>query len=206
LSTLTGDAGTSDADASVATQCTPVPGLVDDFNGAMNTVLWGTIQDSNVGVSQPGRLEIALAPNQAGAAYGGYFTRDDQDFREHCVYVTFVTVPTAPSDMAIEFTATTSVGFNVSDGQLVVYYKRDNYTPITSVPYDPVAHHVLRLRETGRTLFWETSSDGTTFASIYSEPDRIGIDLSSIGIRIYAGTLAAQANPGTAVFDDFDTP
>jgi hypothetical protein len=38
----------------------------------------------------------------------------------------------------------------------------------------------------------------------YSEPDRI--DLSSVGIRIVAGTFAAQANPGTATFDDFDTP
>lgn len=211
LSELT-DAGTSDAndgandgaDASVPKQCTPVPGLIDDFNGAMNAALWETIVDPNVGVSQPGRLEIALAPNQAGANYGGYGTLGARDFREHCVYVTFVTVPTAPSDMTIQFVTSTSLGFNVRNGQLVVYYNDGNYTPITSVTYDPVAHHVLRLRETGGRLFWETSSDGAMFAGIYSEPDRI--DLSSIGIRIVAGTFAAQANPGTAVFDDFDTP
>ena len=208
LSELTGDAGTSGAndgaDASVAKQCTPVPGLVDDFNGGMNAALWETIADPNVGVSQPGRLEIALAPNQAGTAYGGYGTQGTRDFREHCVYVTFVTVPTASSDMTIEFVTSTSLGFNVRDGQLVVYYNDGDYKPITSVTYDPVAHHVLRLRETGGSLFWETSSDGATFAGTYSEPDRI--DLSSVGIRIVAGTFAAQANPGTAVFDDLDTP
>ncbi len=115
-----------------------------------------------------------------------------RDFREHCVYVTFVSVPTATSgDMTIQFVTSTSVGFNVRDGQLVVYYNDGNYTPIKSVPYDPVAHHILRLRETGGSLFWETSADGTTFAGVYSEPDRI--DLSSIGIRIIAGTFAAQA-------------
>jgi hypothetical protein len=209
LSKLTGDAGTpaaSDAaDASVATQCTPVPGLADDFNGAMNAALWETLADPNVRVSQPGRLEIALAPNRAGTAYGGYGTRNTRDFREHCVYVTFVAAPTATSsEMTIQFVTSTSVGFTVRDGQLVVYYNDGNYTPITSVTYDPVAHHVLRLRETGGRLFWETSSDGATFATTYSELDRI--DLSDIGIRIVAGTFAAQANPGTAVFDDLDTP
>jgi len=181
-----------------------VPGLVDNFNGAMNTTLWEKIADPNVGVSQPGRLEVALVPNRAGTAYGGYGTLATRDFREHCVYVTFVTVPTASSDMTMQFVTSTSVGFNVRDGKLVVYSTTGNYTPITSVTYDPVAHHVLRLRETGGMLYWETSSDGATFAGIYSERDRI--DLSSIGIRLFAGTFAAQANPGTAVFDDLDTP
>jgi hypothetical protein len=200
----TGDAAAPGADARVTKQCTPVPGLVDDFNGAMNAALWETIADPNVRVSQPGRLEVALAPNQPGTAYGGYGTRTMRDFREHCLYVTFATVPTAASDMTIQFVSSTSLGFNVRNGQLVAYYNDGDYTPITSVTYDPVVHHVLRLRETGGRLFWETSPDGVTFAGMYSEPDRV--DLSSIGIRIFAGTFGAQANPGTAVYDDLDTP
>jgi hypothetical protein len=210
LSSLTTDAGTLDTndgpDATVAKQCTPVPGLADDFSGAMNAALWETIADPNVVVSQASGLKVKLAANQTGAAYGGYASLGDRDFREHCVYVTFATIPTAAatSDMTIQFVTSTSVGFNVRNGKLVVYFNNGNYTPITSVNYDPVAHHVLRLRETGGTLFWETSADGATFTGLYSEPDRI--DLSSIGIRLEAGTFAAQANPGTAVFTNFDTP
>ncbi len=51
-------------------------------------------------------------------------------------------------------------------------------------------------------MFWETSADGTAFVHQFEAP--APFDLSAAQVLIQAGTFGAVANPGTAVFDNFD--
>jgi len=122
-----------------------------------------------------------------------------------------VTSTTAGTDAIIEVNAATGVlGMAVRTGF---------FDPgFTSLPYDPVAHAWLRIREAGGDLHWETSADGITWTTrrTASSPAWVAdVDLQVQLIAHRDGGVDDVAEfdnfnitPSTAVFadltDDFD--
>ncbi|HST62658.1 MAG TPA: hypothetical protein VLK84_28390, partial [Longimicrobium sp.] len=74
-------------------------------------------------------------------------------------------------------------------------------TPLT---YDPVAHRWWRIREAGGTTYWEVSADGCGWTVIRSAPNPI--PLTTVQVLLDAGTDVALADPGVAIFDNFNIP
>jgi len=69
--------------------------------------------------------------------------------------------------------------------------------------YDAVAERWWRLRELDGTLYFETSPDGTTFATRGSMPDPGSLD--DVHPDIGAGTYKNVASPGAAAFRCFNS-
>lgn len=77
-----------------------------------------------------------------------------------------------------------------------------NYTTSCSIPYDPVAHHFLRLRGAAGMLAWETSPDGTTWTTRAQATPPIPLD--AVQLSLAAGTNGAPAAATSAAFGTFD--
>jgi hypothetical protein len=70
-----------------------------------------------------------------------------------------------------------------------------------SVAYDPATTPYLQLRESGGTLFWETSTTGTSWNTVTSWTVA-GISLASLKCQIGTGNYAAETAPGNGLFDN----
>ena len=77
-------------------------------------------------------------------------------------------------------------------------------THLAEEAYDPARHRWMRIREQLGTLYFEYSADGATWTVLVSLPTPFS--LSSVVIELAAGTYLAIPAPGTAVFDNVNTP
>jgi hypothetical protein len=80
---------------------------------------------------------------------------------------------------------------------------------LAQVPYDPQKHRWLRIRHRSNTLngptgtlFWEVSPDGVEWTTLASNGPQL--DLTTAKAVVGAGTSGAVADPGFAVFDNFN--
>ncbi|HEX9939827.1 MAG TPA: hypothetical protein VGB15_22020, partial [Longimicrobium sp.] len=76
-------------------------------------------------------------------------------------------------------------------------------TKLARIPYDPVKHRWLRLREQLGTLYWEVSADAEEWRVVASRAPH-PITLTAVYALFGGGTLVAVAAPGTVVFDNFN--
>ena len=83
-------------------------------------------------------------------------------------------------------------------GQIIA----NNYTTSCSIPFDPVAHHFLRLRGSDGMLAYETSPDGMTWTTRAQIARPIALD--AVQLSLAAGTNGAPAAASTAAFGTFD--
>lgn len=199
---------TADAhpDAAPLGPCTPLS-FSDDFNDGTTAAPWTVLANNPVTVAETGgQLEVTLS-TAGGAHYGGYDSTAVWNLTNHCMYVSFTTTPTSEANVEMTFTArqlSGTIGFVYHLGVLDPFVNAGTFQSFGSVPYDPVLHKVLRLREDNGTTSWETSADGTTFTVLTSQPDPL--DLTGIQVILEAGTYASAPSPGIARYDNFDTP
>jgi len=71
------------------------------------------------------------------------------------------------------------------------------------IPYDARRHRWLRLREQFGTVYWDVSPEGTDWTTIASRSPH-PINLTAVFALFGAGTFVAIADPGVAVFDNFN--
>lgn len=70
-----------------------------------------------------------------------------------------------------------------------------------SVAYDAVAHRWWRVRESGGTIFWETSPDGAAWTTQVSWASPYAAPTAS---QVYMGSGYFGADPGAGSFAEFD--
>ena len=184
-------------------------GVADNFDDGVTGPQWTSYAVAPAAIAEVGGVvSITLAPNVTGNHYAGYLSML-LDVRDHCESIELVAVPNSSGPVEIAFTVTTSTtmttGLVVGGGNLEAFTRFGaTYTALSTVPFDPVAHQFVRIRESGGTTFWETSPDGASFTPQASGPTPF--DFSAVDIEFDAGTYGVIANPGPAAFDDFDLP
>jgi hypothetical protein len=193
----------SGADAGL---CTSLAQLTYAFDGT-GSALWSPSVGPGMTLSESGnQLVIPLPASKVGTA--GYFSACTYDLHSQRVFVTAATVPTVgtATDMYLAVgTQGDATGVNITGGHTQAY--RINgaaYTQLASVTYNPTAHKVLQVRESGGVLFYEVSPDGTTFTTLFSGPPPF--DVSAVQLLLFADTGAKIASPGTAAFANLDIP
>lgn len=67
------------------------------------------------------------------------------------------------------------------------------------VPYDPVEHRFVRLREHAGTVYFEASPDGMRYTTLFSSARRPFLD--NVRISLGAGAVAAVGTASEAVFE-----
>jgi hypothetical protein len=98
------------------------------------------------------------------------------------------------------------VDFSVSDGSLLM---RSNVAGVQtsqgSLTYNATTHRWLRIRESGGTVYWDTSPDGLTWTQRASWVVS-GITLTACRVELGAGVWDGGTSTGSADFDNINTP
>jgi hypothetical protein len=103
-----------------------------------------------------------------------------------------ITTPTGGTDAIIEV--------NAASGTLGMAVRVGYFDPgFTSLPYDPVAHAWLRLREAGGNLHWETSPDGITWTTRRTETSPAWVADADLQVQ-----LISHRDGGVDDFAEFD--
>ncbi|WP_420125234.1 hypothetical protein [Longimicrobium sp.] len=180
--------------------------LVDNFSdNSTNLSKWapyGPVREVNH------RLEIR-PESEVANTFGGYTSADRYDLTDSEIRVELVRPPRAARELAVYLTITLdaahAASILVSDGVLYCSQRVAGIiTDVETVPYDPAAHRWLRFRERASRLFYETSPDRSRWVQNAVVP--VPFDVSSVLVDLTAGTAAATASPGVAVFDNVNAP
>lgn len=73
----------------------------------------------------------------------------------------------------------------------------------SNVNYDSATHKWLRFREAGTTLYWDYSTDGSSWTNLNSLANPFGT--TSFDIALQTGIYAAETVPTYAIFDSLNT-
>lgn len=96
-----------------------------------------------------------------------------------------------------------SVGFWYQQGILSAYQEvNENPTAVATLTYSPTTHAYWRIRESAGTVYWDTSSNGTTWTTQGTAPvSGLSFSPSSVSVYFTAKEWATgNANPGTGQF------
>ncbi|HEY0018209.1 MAG TPA: hypothetical protein VGC13_17980 [Longimicrobium sp.] len=181
--------------------------LVDNFNdNAQDTARWlSSTGDRLSEVNE--RVEIRPIGNTAQAFYN-YRSLTTYDLTDSEFRIELVRAPFGIYGAGAYLQATLGSGdrvqFQVTGGNLNADIVISNTTTkLARIPYDPVAHRWLRIREAFGTVYWEVSADGTVWHVVASRSPH-PITLTAVYALFGGGTLVAVPAPGVVVFDNFN--
>lgn len=177
-----------------------IAALVDTFATQINPAVWGSYGAASW---EAGRLRC-----DSTQAYAGVYSLTSYDLHESSFTVQVVAPPAAVSrETSVTLTGAGGNGavFAVvnSPRQLLMRRKQAGNTDNWAT-YDPAAHAWLRVRLTGTTLFFEGSSDGTSWTVLSSIA--MTADLSACEIELSVGQWAAEADVQPGYFDNVNNP
>ncbi|MEU6990378.1 hypothetical protein ABZ953_06905 [Streptomyces sp. NPDC046465] len=180
--------------------------LVDTFNDNIIGPDWGN--------SYGGALETggrARLPCVAGQ-YSGYQTAKAWTLAGSSAYVQLpvaaasnsATVEAQTAFNIIQATAGTYLAININTVAGTIRFENNvAYTDgsATSLTYNSTTHAWLRIRETGGTLFWDTSTDGSSWTNrrSISTPAWVTSSVNAVAVE-----LQSYRNNGTTNFAEFD--
>jgi hypothetical protein len=182
--------------------------LVDNFNDGVIAPDWGN--------SYGGVYEAAgLAHVPCTTGYAGYQTAYSWTLAGSSFFVKVVSIPAASTATEAYCgvivngdTSGTRIGFTIKavGGLLRMQSDSGFFDPgAVEIPYDPVAHAFLRLREDGTNVYWDTSPDGTTWTNrrTLASPAWIATAIDSCALDLSAHRDAGVNDEAT--YDLFNT-
>jgi len=187
-------------------QWCPATMLADDFNSGVIGLECGNSYMSNgatynetggsVTFGVPGTLVIETALVSAMA----------YDLSESAIVTQIQTVPVASSCNGFMRANTPSNDYMVFAANIAsltcLRGIAGSSQQVCQVPFDATAHKLWRLRGASGTAYWETSPDGSTWTTQYSEPS--AFPLGAVGIGVGARENGTVGSVQTAVFDTFN--
>jgi hypothetical protein len=179
--------------------------LVDNFNdNSVDTSKW--IVPADVRIREINRrIEIRPPGNQASGLLFrsvAYFDLTESEMRVELVRP-LNAGEGLRAGMAAQEASGKYVAIWVDDDEVeCVQSAAGVLTRLEHVPYDPVAHRWLRLRERGGALSWQVSPNGVDWTTLY----RSGSPIDATAVQLLIGTSvgAVVASPGFAVLDNFN--
>ncbi len=142
--------------------------LQDDFNdGTLNTTIWS---DSYGPVDEVGgRARVPCTTGYSGLKSGFEYTLTGNGISLRLIAPTPNGAATAAASvLVLSATGGTDAGFIIDPAQSAVgLYVREGYADPAAVflTYSATDHAWLRFRETGGTLYWDTSTDGLNWTN-----------------------------------------
>ncbi|MFD5002220.1 hypothetical protein ACFWMV_04860 [Streptomyces mutabilis] len=183
---------------------TPTAALVDDFDdGVVDPVLW---PESYGGVTEAGgRAQVPCGLDYAAYASAKIYTLREShvscrmypaalgDSLLACWTQVLIQTTTPGTDVVIEHNAVAdTLGMALRVG-----YADPEYT---AIPYDPVAHAYLRIRQPGPDLLWETSPDNATWTIRRTVAAPAWVSDPNLQVQLIAHR--DDGTPDVAEFDD----
>lgn len=174
--------------------------LIDNFATASATK-WGGY-GANPSVAS-GRLSITPT-----GSYPGIYSAVTYDFTSSYIMVQLVQAPnvgngTSSACLNIQVSSGNAEQILVEGSSLIFRETVSGSNSDTSVTYSATTHAWLRIRESGGTVYWDTSADAINWTNRRSKA--IGIaSPTSATVNFIAGYYGTEPSPGTAIFDNFN--
>jgi hypothetical protein len=187
-----------------------ISSITDYFTAnALNTGLWTQFTGGGSTMVYDSTGAASVFPVATTAATDGDITSNiTYDLIASVAALQVASVATgANSDNYFQLKADASnkVSFLVENGTLYAQkLVAGANTNITSVAYNSTTHAWWRFREAGGTTFWETSTDGRTWALFTSQANPI--TLTALTIFIGGFSFGIDVNPGTFKWLNFNLP
>ena len=193
----------------------PVLNLTDDFNDNSRdnrkwlvALLSAAVSDANVPVNEQNqRLEMSPLANTSGAHANGYSIATPVDLTNKQASVEVVQATNTSSWANTVFSLVADNGFYrfFTEHGLLYLEQSVNGTTTGATPltYSATTHRFWRIRHDpfSDTIYWETSSDGSTWTVRHSAARQLNI--TALGADLYVRTWQSESSPGTAIFDNF---
>lgn len=153
-----------------------------------------------------GRVEIRPRSNHTGV-HSGYFSISRYDLTDSHVHIELVqplrSAPGAETVFSVEADEDNALFFSIEGGALrCLERSRGVRALLKQVPYDPVKHRWLRLREEAGKTYWEVSPDGEVWGTLAGKSDPLS--LRTVLVKFQGGLNEPVSSPGVAVFDNFN--
>lgn len=193
----------------------PFLAMSDDFNdNSRDTKKWlvnalgSAVSDPSVTVSEQNqRLEITPLSSTSGSHSNGYSTMNLIDLTNKRASVEVVQATNSSSYANTVFSLAADNGwyrFLTEHGQLYMeQYVGGVTSGATPITYNATTHRHWRIRHdpSNDTIYWETSSDGSTWTVRHSATRQL--DLAKLVADLYVRTWQSESSPGVAYFDNF---
>jgi hypothetical protein len=181
--------------------------LGDDFEDGSRSSIWGSAYNTYMLDESAGRAIVTPAAGSNVAVYAGYRTYHLYDLRDDAIQVEVpVMVNTASGAHAF-------LGAGLDPANQILVLQEGGQLQFkeilggvaaagTAVPYSGTQHRFWKLREAAGTTYWETSPDGQAWTVRWSRPSTPYA--AALHVKFGAGTIARDAAPGQAHFDNFN--
>lgn len=179
--------------------------LSDPFNqNSLNTSLWNefTGGSATIAYAQTG-VTVTFPASSTSSTDGDISTDSPYDITGGSVYVRILEVPSASTQADAVF-ALQANGFNeqyrwvYEAGTLYAqYFVAGSGTTPFSVTYDSTVHKYWRIRESGGTIFWDTSVDGSSWTNRASVSLPLAIGATKLTVLLAGACFQNETNPGT---------
>jgi hypothetical protein len=183
--------------------------LTDDFDDGVLATAWsGSYTGSGCARAETGGRAL-LTVNAGSTSWCGYGTTNGYDLTGDAVMVTLAQAPPASSNTLAYFKLIPPYGDNalqieVSWGTIkAVKNVNGSWSGVgQEVPYDAVAHKVLRMREQGGTVYFEASPDGAAWTQIAQLAAPFAVD--ALMLELGAGQDSTSPAETQVAWDRFN--
>lgn len=205
-----GDGGNRDGSSNPdggAAACNAITRIADDFAIDRRASLWsGAFFDGTTSGQVTNHSLVLTAEANAAMSFAGFQTGQYYDLRGRRTSVELVqpvSGTAASNGIELGYSPGTYVQLEETGGTLLASQRLDGtYSVMQTIPYDRVAHRYLAFSERAGRLYWETSSDGVTFVTLFDEV--APFDVALVTVTLYAGTQTPDPAPGSATFQSFN--
>jgi hypothetical protein len=183
--------------------------LMDDFlgGGGINSVKWiNSWNDAGYSKSQTGKI-LTLTPSSVATGSCGIYSNNGYDFTGGAVYMKVDEVPNVATTCYMSFIvsidANNSFEMQASQGNL--YFKKTvtgSVTDISNTAYSSSTHAWWRIRESSGTVYFDTSTDGSSWTN--RESTAVGITLTNMATLVTVGNWQIQASSGIGRISNFN--
>lgn len=194
----TPDAGAYEFDGSIITT-----NLSDPFT-AFDPAKWTLQPGAEV---TAGRLSVPCT-----TAYQGATSVPQQNLTNKSVLVELVQIPaigtgTTETFFSVGPSGTHNVRFIIGNGQIqAARVVAGTVTTQATATYNTTNHRWLRISESGGTITWWTSANGTTWTSFTTWALGGAFSVTACELVLFAGYWGTETSPGPALFDNLNQP
>lgn len=188
--------------------------LVDTFNdNSINATLWTTYTANSGSVTETGGVANEQLASATNGSWAGYVSQSTYDLTSS--YVLSQLVAATGGNTYFDLTLNplqlpltsnfVAIGVDCGLNKLQAYHKLGGVgTVLADVTYSSSTHKWIRMRESAGTLYYEYSTNGVSWTTLYSEASPL--DLSSLYVIIDDYEYNALSVPSAHQMDNLNNP
>ena len=187
-----------------------IANVADVFTGtSVNTKLWATSQMNGAITESGGTLNLTPNANTGSAALSVYSLKN-YSLAGSSVFTKAVGVVDAggnvDNDFSLLLDGSNYIKWLYQGGTLYAMASvGGTVSYVATLTYSPTSHLWWRIRESGGTVFWDTSADGVTWTNRASRTVASLFNVTYLRVFFYAETYGpGSATPGVAKFANFN--